>query len=484
MKIQSQRNNGAAAPGGPLGEDEGVVPIVRVASAARSDAAIPRQLWQRPGPSHRAWARGSGKPRPAEHTGLRSVASLGGLRSAGTSLRFNQRCKGRHKQSDMKDNENQDGDSEKENAGTADNQDPTANDGGLIIPKKEPIGRWIHPALIARNHFKHKSLSCWSFNPAVGCSHGCEFCYVPSVSTNKLGPQLAKYGVSNPDAEWGSYALLRPWDEHGFLKSLAAAERTPLEELNPDGNRAVLFSSTTDPYQVFPHPDPAVRKQLMEESETIIRRALRLILEHSTLNVRILTRSPLARRDFDLYREFGDRLLFGMSLPTLDNRLAKVYEPGAPSPSQRLKTLQAAKEAGLHVYVAVAPTYPECSTPDFVKTLAALKPLDPVTIFHEPINIRAENVKRIELHAAELGVELKTDVFATRSAWRWYANTALWGMEVAAYELGLEHRLHLWPDSSLGSKEALREACGGDPEAELAWLQSWWNRVSEWPGRK
>lgn len=57
MKIQSQRNNGAAAPGGPLGEDKGVVPIVRVASAARSDAAIPRQLWRRPGPSHRHWHR-------------------------------------------------------------------------------------------------------------------------------------------------------------------------------------------------------------------------------------------------------------------------------------------------------------------------------------------------------------------------------------------------------------------------------------------
>lgn len=355
--------------------------------------------------------------------------------------------------------------------------------GSLIIPKKEPISRWIHPALIARNHFKHKSLSCWSFNPAVGCTHGCRFCYVVSVSTNKLKPQLAEYGVSNPDAEWGSYALLRPWDEREFLKSLAKAERTPIEELNPDGNRAVLFSSTTDPYQVFPHPDPAVRKQLMEESAAMIRRALQLILKHSTLNVRILTRSPLARRDFDLYREFGDRLLFGMSLPTLDNRLARVYEPGAPSPSQRLKTLQAAKKAGLHVYVAVAPTYPECSTPDFKKTLAALKPLDPVTIFHEPINIRAENVKRIERHAAELGVDLNTGVFATRTAWRWYANTALWGMEVAAHELGLEDRLHLWPDSSLGSKEALREACGG-PDGEHAWLQSWWNRISEWPGKK
>lgn len=353
---------------------------------------------------------------------------------------------------------------------------------GSTIPLKAPIGRWTNPALIARSHFKNKSLSCCSFNPTVGCSHGCEFCYVPSVSTNKLKPQLAKYGVSNPDAQWGEYALLRPWDERQFLGALKKADGTPIEELNPDGNRAVLFSSTTDPYQVFPHPDPEVRKLLMEESAAMVRQALQLILEHSTLNVRILTRSPLAKRDFDLYRKFGDRLLFGMSLPTLDDRLAKIYEPGAPSPSQRLKTLQAANEAGLHVYVAVAPTYPECGVADFERTLAALKPMELLTIFHEPINIRAENVRRIERHAAELGVELKADVFATRSAWRLYANTALRGMETAATKQGLAGRLHLWPDSTLGSKRALSET-DRSPEDQLDWLQRWWNRISEWPSQ-
>ena len=52
-------------------------------------------------------------------------------------------------------------------------------------------------------------------------------------------------------------------------------------------------------------------------------RSLELIRDHSTLNLRILTRSPLARADFDLFRTIGRRLLFGMSLPTLRNDLAK-----------------------------------------------------------------------------------------------------------------------------------------------------------------
>ncbi len=80
----------------------------------------------------------------------------------------------------------------------------------------------------------------------------------------------------------------------------------------------------------------------------------------------------MARLDFDLYQTFGNRLVFGMSLPTLRNDLAKIYEPKAPAPSQRFATLQEAKAARLHVYVAIAPTYPECDEEDLRATLAAI----------------------------------------------------------------------------------------------------------------
>jgi hypothetical protein len=82
----------------------------------------------------------------------------------------------------------------------------------------------------------------------------------------------------------------------------------------------------------------------------LVTRSLELIRDNSTLNVRVLTRSPLARLDFELFKSFGHRLVFGMSLPTLSDDLARVYEPKAPAPSLRLATLLAAKDAGLHVY--------------------------------------------------------------------------------------------------------------------------------------
>ena len=345
--------------------------------------------------------------------------------------------------------------------------------------KETPVSFWHAPAVIAPNNFVYKSLSNWAFNTAVGCSHACRFCYVPSAATIKQGPALARYGIEDPDAQWGSYVLLRPWDEKKFLASLRVAENMPPSQLKPDGNRAVMYCSTTDAYQTIRHPDPVRQRELSEHARFLVRRSLELIRDHSTLNVRILTRSALARADFELFKSFEHRLLFGMSLPTLRNDLARAYEPKAPAPSQRLATLRAAKEAGLHVYVAIAPTYPECDETDVRATLQAVAELKPLTIFHEPINLRAENVARIEAEAAHLGIALKTDVFATREQWQDYAMESLRTVERLAGELGIADRLHLWPDKSLGNRALLQRVA--HPPAHLEWLQRCWNRISEWP---
>ena len=340
-------------------------------------------------------------------------------------------------------------------------------------------GVWDQPATIQINNFKFKSLSAFSFNTAVGCGHGCRFCYVPETSTNKLKPTLAKLGVNDPDGDWGRYVFPRQWDEKRFLVSLRHAENIPAEELSGDGHRAVMFCTTTDPYQVIRNVDPRVGRELTQAHRQLVRRALELIRDHSTLNVRILTRSPLARTDFDVMKTFGHRLLYGMSLPTLNNRLASIYEPHAPSPTQRLATLRAAKAAGLHVYAAVAPTYPECDEADLRATLSAVAELDPVTVFHEPINIRAENVERIRQHAESIGQVVNTAVFSPPESWRRYAVGQLQLVERLAGEVGLGDRLHLWPDASLASNASL--STYENPLEMHRWIRGYHQRISEWP---
>src|SRR5207249_4516622 len=105
-------------------------------------------------------------------------------------------------------------------------------------------------------------------------------------------------------------------------------------------------------------------------------------------------------------------------------------------------------------------------------------------IFHEPINVRAENVARMQAEAARVGLSLRTDVFATRESWQDYAVESLRTVERIAGELGIGERLHLWPDKSLGSRNAVPQIArrrGEDPTSFLFWLQRCWSRISEWP---
>ncbi len=309
--------------------------------------------------------------------------------------------------------------------------------------------------------------------------------------------------LNDPDGQWGQYTLLRRWDQEKFLTSLRAAENRPPAKLKADGNRAVIFCSTTDPYQTLKASTPEKTNQLNRALIAMVENALIAIRDQSSLNVRILTRSPLAKKHFDLYQTFGNRLVFGMSIPTLDDALARIYEPRAPAPSLRLRTLREAKEAGLHVFAAMAPTYPECDERDLRRTLLALKELKPITIFHEPINVRAANVARIEAHARKLGTTLNTAVFASDDAWRHYAYDSLLTVQRLAKELDVLHCLHLWPDKHLKTKAHFmrirrnqrqhlnkqQQKLGHQQDEHeynatyLPWLQQWWHRVSEWPGK-
>jgi DNA repair photolyase len=333
---------------------------------------------------------------------------------------------------------------------------------------------WSRPPTIEVNHFKYKALSNWSYNLAVGCNHACRFCYVPEVSTNRMASKLKPLGVDDPDEQWGQYVFVRPFDEKAFRASLRRAIAEDREgKLPADGNRAIMLCSTTDPYQMIYHPDEATRKKLNAGLEEAVRTALLIIRDESDLNVRILTRSPLAVRDFDIMATFGPRLMFGMSMPTLNDRLALIYEPKAPSPSKRRETLRKAKIAGIHVYVAVAPTYPECDRDDLQATFKALTEIEPMTIFHEPINIRAENVERIRAHAEAHGYTVNLDVFKSTFDWARYARGQLELVETIASELNLVSRLHLWPDKDLPGK--LRDL------KFTEWCMRWWARISEWP---
>jgi len=214
----------------------------------------------------------------------------------------------------------------------------------------------------------------------------------------------------------------------------------------------------------------------------MVRRSLEILLEpeFSRLNLRIQTRGLAAEGDFDLMQKFGNRLLFGMSIPTLDNKLARIYEPKAPAPTLRLELLEKAMAMGIPCYVAMAPTFPECDEADIRKTLTAFSKLPFHTIFHEAINARAENVDRILEEAKRQGKTTEAEVIRRSETQVPYAIEQMKMVEKIAIDLGIADKLHLWPDSDLLHEKVIQAQ--PDPEAFRAWLRRYHGRVSEWPG--
>ena len=69
-----------------------------------------------------------------------------------------------------------------------------------------------------------------------------------------------------------------------------------------------------------------------------------------------MTKSSLIKRDLDLLRQLNAEV--GISICTLDEKIARILEPLASSPRNRINVLKEAKEKGIKVYGFISPVLP------------------------------------------------------------------------------------------------------------------------------
>ena len=195
---------------------------------------------------------------------------------------------------------------------------------------------------------KHKKRDSWfldeySINPYEGCGFNCTYCYVHG---SKYGENLAEKIVVKKDA----VAIL---DKQ--LNNLA--------KKNAYGIIAV--GSATDAYMQI-------------EKEIGLTRELLLVILKHRFPVFISTKSTLITRDFDLLKQINEaailpddlkqtlphKAIISFSFSTLNEQLAKQLEPGAPTPQQRLETLNLCVENGLFAGMNAMPLLPFISDTD------------------------------------------------------------------------------------------------------------------------
>ena len=172
----------------------------------------------------------------------------------------------------------------------------------------------------------------WTLNPYRGCRHACRYCY------------------ARPTHEFLGLDAGREFDQRIFAK-VNAPEVLRQELRRPKWkNEAIAIGTASDPYE------PA------EMEYRLTRRILQVLCEFQT-PASITTKGVLVRRDVDVLRELGRvaDVRVNFSVGSIDERVWKLTEPGAPSPVARLEAMQFLVENGINAGVMMAPLLPGIS---------------------------------------------------------------------------------------------------------------------------
>ncbi len=182
-------------------------------------------------------------------------------------------------------------------------------------------------------------LDDYTFNPYSSCSFNCLYCYIRG----------SKYGTN--------------------LESSLSVKINAVELLDRQlSTRArkyqygfIVLSSATDPYLKI------------EEKYQLTRDALKVILKHK-FPVHIITKSDLIERDFDLLEQIDrearlpDDLselkrgtIISFSFSTLQDEVARIFEPGATPPGKRIVAVQKTINRGFLTGISLMPLIPYIS---------------------------------------------------------------------------------------------------------------------------
>lgn len=192
-----------------------------------------------------------------------------------------------------------------------------------VLNKKKQIDSWF--------------LDDYTLNLYSSCSFNCLYCYIRG---SKYGTNLAHSLSIKTNA-------------------IEVLDRQLTYRAKKNQYGIIVLSSATDPYLQI------------EKKQELTREALKIIAKHR-FPVHIITKSNLIERDFDLLHQIAKTAILpkdlmqknvsgtiiSFSFSTLDNQVAKIFEPGAPTPSSRLKTLNKTIKEGFFTGVSLMPLLP------------------------------------------------------------------------------------------------------------------------------
>lgn len=164
--------------------------------------------------------------------------------------------------------------------------------------------------------------SDYTLNAYQGCVFGCSYCYVPVMRARRGQLDATR---------WGGWVQVK----------INAPDVLRRQMLRVEPHERISIGTATDSWQP------------LEKKYEISRRILQELAYYPN-PVHILTRSPLLLRDIDILTRI-ENLRVGVSLPSFDEDVRRVFEPFAPTFQGRVNLVRRLVDAGLYVSLFFCP---------------------------------------------------------------------------------------------------------------------------------
>lgn len=219
-----------------------------------------------------------------------------------------------------------------------------------------------------------KEWAKYSANSTIGCHHNCLYCYSRDAFLKK-----------NPDANWTEEAR----DESRFNFNWG----------KKDG--VIMFPTTHDitPYNV--EDCLIVLKKMLSSGNDI------LIVSKPHLSV--------IERLINELSEYKDKILFRFTIGTHDNKILKLWEPGAPDFEERMSCLKACFESGFETSVSMEP-FLSLTIEDLLNTVLKVEPYVTNSIWIGKMNKIDSRVKGV---SADI-LNSYEKIYSDKNIWKIY----------------------------------------------------------------
>jgi DNA repair photolyase len=163
----------------------------------------------------------------------------------------------------------------------------------------------------------------YALNPYVGCQHGCVYCYAKFMKR-----------FTGHRERWGE-----------FVDVKINAPELLAQEVKRKKVGRVWISGVCDPYQP------------LEKKYMITKRCLDIFVENGW-PFTVQTKSSLVLRDIETLKRGNNNTEVGFTITTADERIRRIFEPGAPPLRKRIEALANLHSERIRTFAMVAPILP------------------------------------------------------------------------------------------------------------------------------